>query len=235
MDQTRLNTVGNFDQTTINQLAVDTGSLVDAVSAAGALSLAMYTTELTVSGTVAYTLAAPTYAGQRKRIVCVSAASTPLGTVTLTNNDSTSGFACASAFTFTAAGQALELMAANVSGTLKWRAIRVQRAGVQAVTVGTTVLTGLNMAATYNLSVTGTVSSTTTKGIPDGSAVGETMLVGCGTAASTPSGTISLTALTTLGAAGTTLGTFNATTCYAGLMWNGTGWQMTGNTTVVLS
>lgn len=232
LTETQIQKVGNFDADTINNLRDALGAGVDAISAAGALSLTAYVTELTVSGTKAYTLAAPTVAGQKKRIVCVSAASTPLGTVTVTSPDTTAGFICAGAFTFTAIGQAIELIA---TAGLLWRCTRVQRAGVQAVTVGTTVLTGLNLAATYNLSVTGTVSSTTTKGIPDGSTPGETMIVGCGTAASIPSGTISLVALTTLGAAGTTLGTFNATTCYAGLMWNGTGWQLTGNTTVVLS
>lgn len=232
LTETQIQKVGNFDADTIANLRDALGAGVDAISAAGALSLTSYVTELTVSGTKAYTLAAPTVSGQRKRIVCVSAASTPLGTVTVTGPDTTSGFVCASAFTFTAAGQAIELIA---TAGLLWRCVRTQRAGVQAAVVGTTVLTGLNLAGLYNLSVTGTVSSTTTKGIPDGSAVGETMTVGCGTAASTPSGTITLTALTTLGGAGTTLGTFNATSCYAGLMWNGTGWQMTGNTTVIVS
>lgn len=231
MDQATLLRVANFDTPTATQLAVDTGSLVESISAAGALTLGVYATELTISGTVAYTLAAPTFAGQRKKITCISAASTPLGTVTISSPETLAGFVCASAFVFTTAGQSIELMA--TSG-LKWRATRVHRQGERLATVGTTVLTGFNMEH-FNLSVTGTVSSTTTKGIPDGSAPGEILMVGCSTAASTPSGTISLTALTTLGAAGTTLGTFNATSCYASLMWNGTGWQMTGSATVALS
>lgn len=231
MDQTRLNTVGNFDQTTINQLAVDTHSLVEAVSSAGALSLNTYTTELTVSGTVAYTLAAPTFAGQRKKIVCVSAASTPLGTVTISSPETLAGFVCASSFCFTTAGQVVELQA--TSG-LKWRATRVHRQGERQVVVQTTVLTGFNLEH-FNLSVTGTVSSTGTKAIPDGSAPGEILLVGVSVAGGIPSGTIALTGLTTLGAAGTTLGTVAGTANYASLMWNGTGWQMTGSSTLVIS
>lgn len=220
------------------QLAVSgqasTGAEAEAVSAAGALSITTPITYLTVSGTVAYTLANGTYAGQRKYIECVAAASTPLGTLTIATPETLAGFVCSATFLFDSVGQAVELV---WTGT-KWRAMRVKRAGssgANGVVVGTTVLTGKNMWAHYNLSVTATVASTTTKGIPDGSSVGEMINIGCGTAASTPSGTISLTALTTLGAAGTTLGTFNATTCYANLVWNGTAWLLAGNTTVVLS
>ncbi len=232
MDQPRLNTVGNFDPVTIAQLACDTGSLVDAVSAAGALALDKYRTALTISGTLAFTLAAPTYAGQRKRIECVSAASTPLGTVTISSPDNVTGFVCASTFTFTAVGQAIELMATDA---LRWRCVRVQRAGTQAAVVGTTVLTGLNLAATYTLSVTGTVSSTGTQGVPAGSAAGEICQVGCGTAASTPSGTIAVAGRTSLGGAATTLGTFTATTVWASLMWDGQVWEQIGGVTALLS
>lgn len=189
MDQATLLRVGNFDQATANQLATDTGSLVEAVSAAGALSLNTYLTELTVSGTKAYTLAAPTFAGARKRITCVSAASTPLGTVTLTSPDDTAGFVCAGAFTFDTVGQSIELVA---TAGLKWRCLRVFRAGgvVDAVVVGTTVLTGLNLWLRYCLKVTGSVSSTGTQALPNGSAVGERCIVTCSTAASIPVGSI---------------------------------------------
>lgn len=234
MDQTRLNTVGNFDQTTINQLAADTGSLVESLSAAGAISLNTYVTELTVSGTMAFTLAAPTYVGQSKLIRCVSAASTPLATVTLTSPDTVTGFVCSSTFQFDAVGQTVELRA--TSG-LKWRAVRIERAGGAAndVVVGTTVLTGVNLKAVYYCSVTATVSSTTTKGIPNGSAVGETMQVAVSTAASTPSGTIAITGLTNAGAAATTLGTMSATTQFATCRWNGSAWYVIGNNTLVMS
>lgn len=231
LTEAQFRTVGNFDQPTVDGLHDALGGGVDSVTAAGALSLASYATELTVSGTVAYTLAAPTVAGQKKKITCISAASTPLGTVTITSPETLAGFVCAPSFCFTTAGQTVELQA--TSG-LKWRATRVQKQGVRTLVVGTTVTTGFNLEH-FALSVTGTVSSTTTRAIPDGSATGEVLQVGCSVAAAIPSGTIGLAALTTLGAAGTTLGTFNATSCYASLSWNGTGWMMTGNTTVVLS
>jgi hypothetical protein len=200
----------------------------------GAVSLTTDNTYLSVTGTQAYTLANGAFPGQRKRIECSVAASTPAGTLTIATPETTAGQICSATFFFDTVGQAIELLWTGA----KWRATRVERAGssgANGVVVGTTVLTGKNMWAHYSLSVTGTVSSTTTKGIPDGSAVGEMIQVGCATAASTPSGTIALTALTTLGAAGTTLGTFNGTTCYATLRWNGSAWQLVGNTTVVLS
>jgi hypothetical protein len=229
MDATRLAAVGNFDQTTQNQLSVDTGSSIEAISAAGALSLNAYVTELTVSATKAYTLAAPTYAGQRKRIVCVSAASTPLGTVTISSPDDTTGFVCASTFTFDTVGQAIELQATSA---LKWRCTRVQRAGTSGnngVVIGTTVLTGLSLWAVYLCSVTSTVSSTTTKALPNGSAVGEIITVSCTTAASTPNGTLggSFVDLTATARTGMVL---DATTDTAVFMWNGSAWQAMYNT-----
>ena len=207
----------------------DLGS--ESLSASSQLDLTVRTSLLTVSGTMAFTLTDGTYLGQRKRVQCVSAASTPLGVLTINSPETASGLVCAGTFTFAAVGQAVDFL---WTGS-KWRAERVQRAGTIAPVVGTTVLTGLNLYAQYALSVTGTVSSTTTKGIPDGSAVGEQIQVGCSVAASTPSGTIAISGLTTLGAAATTLGTFSATTSYAGLVWTGGGWMATGNASVVLS
>lgn len=234
MDLATLGRVGNFDQATINQLAGDTGSLVEAISVAGALSLGVYTTELTISGTLAFTLAAPTFAGQRKRVVCVSAASTPLGTLTVTGPDTTAGFVCGTVFTFNAVGQEIEFVA---TAALKWRAQRIKRAGstvTNGVVIGTTVLTGLSLLAVYLCSVTGTVSSTTTKALPDGSAVGEMITVQCTTAATIPSGTlggnfVDLTAATRTGYVMT------AVTATALFMWNGTQWQAMVNTTGTFS
>lgn len=191
LTETQLFQVGNFDAGSIASLRPALGGGVEGVSAAGALALDVYVTELTVSGTKAYTLAAPTTAGQRKRIVCVSAASSPLGTVTISSPDTTTGFACSSTFTFTDVGQAIELVATGATTPL-WRCVRVQRAGGAAdnVVVGTTVLTGLNLWLRYCLSVTGTVSSTGANALPNGSAVGERIIVTCSTAASIPVGSI---------------------------------------------
>ncbi len=228
LSETNLSQVGNFDQTTINGLRPALGGGVDAVSAAGACSLTKYVTELTVSGTKAYTLAAPTVAGQRKRIVCVSAASTPLGTVTVSSPDDTTGFVCASAFTFTTVGQAIELVATSA---LKWRCVRKQRAGIKTgIVAGTDVLTGLNMVQAYSLAIDGTDAGTGTGGLPDGSAVGERCSIVCESAANTPIGSLTGTYLGMFGTAYTIVGAIGvaASTTVVGdcalLEWNGSAW-----------
>jgi hypothetical protein len=228
LTETQLSQVGNFDTGTIAGLRPALGGGIDAVSAAGALSLTAYVTELTVSGTKAYTLAAPTVAGQRKRITCVSAASTPLGTVTVSSPDDTAGFVCASAFTFDAVGQSIELIATSA---LKWRATRIQRSGKRAVVVGTTVLTGLNLSQIYSLAVTGTVVSDSTKGLPNGSAVGERCNLVCDTAALSPVGSINGTYKNMLGTAATDIQAIGvvASASVVGdmvtLEWDGAAWQ----------
>lgn len=228
---TQIQKVGNFDADTIANLSDAIGAGIEAISAAGALSLTSAITELTVSGTKAYTLAAPTVAGQKKRIVCVAATSTPLGTVTISSPDTTTGFACASAFTFTDVGQAIELVATT---GLLWRATRVQRTGgaVDAVVIGTTVLTGLNLWLRYCCSVTATVTSTGTKALPNGSAVGERCIVTNSTAASTPVGSIDGVFTGMIAEAYTHLGTIGvvASATVVGdcavLEWTGAAWAV---------
>lgn len=199
---------------------------VDAVSASGACSLTRLVTELTVSGTKAYTLAAPTNVGQRKIIRCVSAASSPLGTVTVSSPDDTAGFVCAASFLFTAVGQEIELEATTA---LKWRCIRKKRTGAKTLVIGTDVTTGIcNMEAQILCSVTGTVASLTTKGIPNGSAVGERISVVCSVAGSTPHGDIAGTFVSHLGAAATALDDMVAVGDGGNFVWNGSAWQVEG-------
>lgn len=234
MDATTLARVGNFDQGTINQLAADTSSLVEAMSVAGAISHNAYSTELTVSGTMAFTLAAPTFAGQRKRITCVSAASTPLGTVTVTSPDDTTGFVLPSTLVFTAVGQSIELVGTSA---LKWRARSLQRAGAQTLVVGTTLTAGLVLASTYLLSVTGTVSSTSGsgRGLPNGIVAGEIIVVGQSVAASTPVGNIQGTYVTTANVTSADLQDWGALTDTVTLLWNGARWLVIANSGVTVA
>lgn len=211
---------------------------VESISAAGALSPSIRRTELSVSGTKAYTLAAPTYAGQTKQVVCVSATSTPLGTLTITSPDTTTGFVCSSTFTFNAVGQEITLQA---TPGLLWRCISVRRAGVLTVVVGTDVLTGLNLNQVYALSVTATVSSTGTKALPNGSAVGEICSLVNSVAASTPVGNINGTykgpegtARTDIGAIGSAASTA-AMGDFATLQWDGSAWVVLNMSGVTLS
>lgn len=204
------------------------------------ISVEVYHSRIIVSGTMAFTLPNGLYPKQLKLITCESAAATPACTITVTTPDTTTGYALASTFFMDTPGQGMLLEWIDDITTPAWRAIQIFRAGGVAnnVVVGTTVLTGKNLWRNYFLSVTGTVASTiaANQGIPNGSAVGERCLVGCSTAATIPSGTIQLVGVTNAGVTGTrTLGTYNATTVYAELEWDGQQWVVIGNTTAVLS
>lgn len=198
---------------------------------ATSLAVDVYESRLVVSGTMAFTLPDGNIPKQRKRVVCESAASIPAATLTVTHADSTTGFASQASFFFDTPGQWVEFIWMDDLGTPAWRAVKVNRAGGTAnnVVVGTTVLSSNPLWQNFYCSVTGTVSSTTTKGIPNGSAIGETIIVSCSTAATIPSGTISCTGRTLLGAAATTLGTFGATTNVITLVWDGQAWTQSGS------
>lgn len=227
LTDTQFSQIGNFDESTINNLKASLGK-TETVSAPGALSLAAETTLLEVDGTDAFTLAAATTVGHRKVIECITAANTPLGTVTLADAFGSEP----TTHVFTAVGQRLVLEWRSTG----WKVVGKTRVGDQAVVVGTTVLTGYDMARRYNLSVTGTVTSTTTKKIPDGLVPGEQIDVQVTTAATCPSGSIDITAVTLDNAAATTLNTIDGTTShYARLTWAGAAWQVDSITGIVCS
>jgi hypothetical protein len=105
------------------------------------------------------------------------------------------------------------------------------RAGQFPVVVGTTVITGASalgvedMCSEYKLSVTGTVHSTSTKGIPNGTVPGERIHIGVGTAAIIPVGDIAITGiLKTTFAAATSLANLTDTTMSISLEWDGAAW-----------
>jgi hypothetical protein len=202
---------------------------VDAIAAPGALDLDILISELAVDGTDAFTLAAPTRTGQRKIVRCVSAASTPAGTLTITSPDDTTGFVCAASFFFNAVGQEIELEATSA---LKWRCVRKKRVGTKTLVIGTTTTTGIaNMEAMILCSVTGTVASLTTKGIPNGSAIGERLQITCSVADTTPHGDIAGTFLNHLGVAATALDDFVAIKDGGTFVWTGAAWQLEGQLT----
>jgi len=196
---------------------------VEAVSASGALNPEVPTTDLSVSGTKAYTLAAPTHIGQKKTVRCVAAAATPAGTLTVSSPDDTAGFVCPATFFFDNSGQTLVFEATSA---LKWRCTKKVRAGVKALVIGTTVTTGICDMSHVDVAVTGTVASTTTKALPNGAAVGELCSITCSTAATTPHGDLGGTFATKAGAAtGTLLDDFTLVTDNALLEWNGSAWK----------
>lgn len=218
--------LSNFrnDITTAMLADLNAHEAVDALSADGACSLTVLVTELSVTGTDAYTLAAPTRPGQRKIIRCVLAASTPAATLTITSPDDTAGFVNRATYFFDTVGQEITLEA---TAALKWRCVGIKRAGgaVDNVVVGTTAITN-KLWQSYNLSVTGTVNST----LPDGTCVGERIYINCTTAALSPVGGLAGTFKGALAAAYTALGAFGvvASTTVVGdmaiLEWSGAAW-----------
>lgn len=193
----------------------------EAISAAGAIST-YGLTELSVDGTKAYTMAAPEYVGQSKTIRVVGATNTPAGTLTVSNPDTTTGFVCPSTFFFDNVGQLLEFEA--TSG-LKWRCVNKIRVGRKALVIGTTVTTGICDMSHVDVSVTGTVASTSTMALPNGAAVGELVSVTCSTASTTPHGDLGGTYVKEDGTAGTLLDDFTLVTDNALLQWTGSAWK----------
>lgn len=226
--------VGNFDPATIAALTADlnAGNAVDAVAASGAVDITRRRTEISVSGTKAYTMAAPTYEGQEKEIICVAAASTPAGTLTVSSPDDTTGFVCPSTFFFDNVGQKLKFRA---TAALKWRCIEKIRTGVKVLVIGTTVTTGICDMSHVDVSVTGTVASTTTKALPNGAAVGELCGITCSTAATTPHGDLGGTFVKKDGTAGTALDDFTATSDSCLLQWSGSAWKPIAMQTTALA
>ncbi len=241
LTEDQLRKIGNFDADTYTALKADleAGEAIDVVSAPGALSLTRIRSELQVTGSDALTLAAPTYANQRKIITCTLAASIPLGTLTITSPDDTTGFVCPAAHVFNAVGQELELVA---TAALKWRCVRKKRAGILAGIVGgTTVLTGLNMNSVYAMAIDGTDAGTGAGGLPNGSAVGERCSIVVESIAGIPAGSLTGAYLGVGGTAYTVAGAFGvaaATTTPGDVLvgvWNGSAWQVEWMSGVTLS
>ncbi len=229
-----LRVLGNFDAATIAALTADlnAGADVDALSADGAISLTRVRTELAVTGTDAYTLAAPTYVNQRKVITCVLAASIPAATITISSPDTVTGFVCPATFFMDVVGQEIELVATSA---LLWRCVRIVRSGSGLCTVGTTAITN-KMWRRYDLSSTGTVGST----LPSGTVRGERVLLISKVVGLAGAGTITGAFNGGAAVAYTTLTPFDtvASTTVIGdscsLEWDGAAWMVIDQTGLTL-
>jgi hypothetical protein len=167
----------------------------------GAVSLFTEVTLLSVTGTIAYTLADGLFVGQKKLCIVSAAASTPAGTLTPVSYAGTSEH-------FSAVGEWLSL---EWDGT-NWVNIgqNLSRRGAETVTSGACSL----FTETTLLSVTGTQAYT----LADGLFVGQKKNFVCSVAASTPAGT-----LTPVSYAGTSEH-FSAVGEMLTLEWDGTNW-----------
>lgn len=221
--------LAGFDATTRDAMLTDLGVADTATS--GTISLTTRITNISVTGSVAFTLPNGTIAGQRKRLLCTVAASIPVGTLTVTTPEDTAGIVCPSTFIFDTVGQAIDFI---WSGS-KWRVEKTTRAGAKTAVVGTTALTGFNLCHQLLLSVTGTVSSTGANAIPNGAYPGDRLIVGQSVAASIPVGNINFTGFTLAGVAATDLQAWGALTDTVTLEWRGTGWIVAANSGVTVA
>lgn len=212
-------------------LGIEGGAETEAVSASGACDPMVPTTLLTVSGTKAYTLAAGTFAGQEKVVRCVSAGSTPLGTLTITSPETATGLAVSATHIFTAAGQEVHLL---WSGT-KWQMKKTARAGTQILVCGTTATAGMTLCNMYDVTVDGTKNSTGANALPDGQYPGDICYIGCSSAQNTPVGSIDFTGSTLASAAVTHLQAIGAATDTVTLRWTGTAWLVVANVGITVA
>lgn len=157
---------------------------VDSLAAPGALDLDILVSEISVDGTDAFTLAAPSRTGQRKIIRCVAATNTPVGTLTITSPDTTVGYVCPSTFVFDQAGQDIELEA---TGALKWRWVggTIERFVDAVVAPGACSLVRIQTT----LAVDGTDAFT----LAAPTRVGQRKVITCISGANTPAGTLTVT------------------------------------------
>lgn len=181
----------------------------EAVSAAGAVRTTGLT-ELTVSGTKAYTLADGTYVGQKKQIECVSASGTPLGTVTIATM---TGSRTNVAYVFSTAGARLELEWTSTG----WRETMIRPAGADAPAAASTV---------NPLVLLHVIDIDATKDwiIPSGTVAGQRQLFHVATATNIPVGTISGLFYDEDGSADGVDVNFNAAADQVALEWTGVRW-----------
>lgn len=191
--------------------AVGLAAMSEAISSAGALNPAIPLTELTVSGTVAYTLANGTYVGQKKAIECVAAASTPLGTVTIATM---TGSRTNVAYVFSTATARLELEWTATG----WRETALRPAGADAPAASSTLnpLVLLHIVA---------IADTVDFVLAAGTVPGQVQHVIAGSNSGTPVGTISGLFYDEDGSADGVDVNFNAAGDTAVLMWNGVRWM----------
>lgn len=188
------------------------------ISASGAIAPTAGRVDVTIDAAKAYTLADGVL-GHEIDLLVVAGTNTPRGTVTI----ATPFTGESATHVLHAVGQRLRLRMTAAG----WKVIDKKRAGDLTVVVGTTVLTGYDMAARYNLSVTGAVASTGAQGIPAGQVPGEIIDVQATVnTGGTDEGEIAITAVDLDNAAFTKIDAVNGTTAHhAQFRWEGVAWQ----------
>lgn len=183
----------------------------EAVAAAAALH-PYGLTELTVSGTKAYTLANGTYVGQKKQIECVAASSTPLGTVTIATM---TGSRTNVAYVFSTVGARLELEWTATG----WRETLLRAAGADAPAAASTLNV---LVLNHVIAITDTMDWV----LPNGTVPGQRQTITVSANSGSPVGTISgLFYDNADGSADGTDVSLNAAGDFTVLEWDGARWM----------
>lgn len=142
----------------------------------GALSLYTDVSFVSVTGTQAYTLADGLYLGQKKRVECTVAATTPLGTLTI--NDAATGEP--TSWVFGHVQQAIDLVWTSTG----WKLLAINSAGQDIPAASSTINL---LFASHDIVITGTMDWV----LPDGEVQGQVQTFNVSAAGTTPVGTIS--------------------------------------------
>ena len=194
---------------------------IDALTTAAAASLLTDTTTLAVTGTIAYTLAAPLYVGQKKRVRCISAASTPLGTLTIADTYASED----TTHIFTSAGQEIAL-----EGTATgWKLIDVIQAGTEVVAASRTIN---QLCLMHTFAIADTVDFVLESGLLPGVRAILLATANSGTPVGTVSGVFRVVA--TGAATGIDI-TYNAAGDQAIVEWDGAAWVVNSLTSTAIA
>lgn len=199
------------------------GGGLETVSAPGAISPSTYETHLEVDGTDAFTMGDGSYIGQRKRITCITAANTPLGTVTL--NGAQAAFSTEpTAHVFTAVGQAIE-WEWTATG---WKIVDFRPAGVETVA---NAGTANPLCLVHQVAIADTVDFI----LPSGYVPGQPSIWVATANSGTPVGTVSGLFYDEDGSADGVDVNFNAASDMAALVWVGARWLATSLVSATIS
>lgn len=188
---------------------------VQALTDSGTINNTTLVTTLAITGTDAYGMSDGLYVTQRKIVRCISAASSPAGTVTPTTvSTDTAGGTSPASVVFNAAGQEVEYEW-DATG---WKIMRVRAAGADAPAAAST----LNLLVANHVI---TIANTQDWIIPSGYVPGQKQMIMVATTSGSPVGTISGLFYDEDGSADGVDVNLNAQADFAYLDWDGVRWM----------
>ncbi len=211
----------NEHASALDTAGVPPGTLGYETKTSGALSLAKTKTYLSITNSVAFTLADGTATGQTHEIECSAVSGTPIGSLTVATMDTAGGGASA-LFIFNAVGQKLSL---EWNGSA-WHIRSLSPAGRTTVALASTTTTGMVMNLAWDITVSGTKHGTSTHALPNGRFPGQRIHLDVITASSTPIGDLAGAYLLPVGTAATSWAHIEDVDTTIDAFWDGAAWQV---------